>query len=299
MKSLSTPLWGLIFGAIGIFSFSITLPMTVMALESLPPLFLGAGRACVAAAIAAVVLIATKTRRPTRNQWLHLAVVALGVVVGFPFLTSFALQYVPSAHGAVVIGLLPAATAVAAVIRGKERPSPLFWVASLSGALAVGVFSVVTSGAFTGPALGDLLLLAAVVMAAIGYAEGALLSRQIGSWQTISWALIVSLPVVVPLALINASTIDFGQISQASWVGFAYIAVVSMYLGFFAWYKGLAIGPMSRVSQIQLVQPILTVLWAGLFFGESIGIETWIGAVVIFIIAAIAVRARVSVKPQT
>ena len=172
MKSLSTPPWGLIFGAIGIFSFSITLPMTVMALESLPPLFLGAGRACVAAAIAAVVLIATKTRRPTRNQWLHLAVVALGVVVGFPFLTSFALQYVPSAHGAVVIGLLPAATAVAAVIRGKERPSPLFWVASLSGALAVGVFSVVTSGAFTGPALGDLLLLAAVVMAAIGYAEG-------------------------------------------------------------------------------------------------------------------------------
>lgn len=299
MRSLSTPLWGFVFGAIGIFAFSITLPMTVMALDSFPPLFLGAGRACVAAAIAAVVLVATKTPFPTRKQLLPLAVVALGVVVGFPFLTSFALQYVPSAHGAVVIGLLPAATAVAAVIRGKERPSGMFWVASLSGAVAIGAFSMLTSGAFTGPALGDLLLLAAVVMAAIGYAEGALLSRQIGSWQTISWALIVSLPVVIPLAILVAPSIDFGPILVTSWVGFAYIAVVSMYLGFFAWYKGLAIGPMSRVSQIQLVQPILTVLWAGLFFGESIGLETWIGAVVVFIIAGLAVRARVSVNPQT
>lgn len=299
MKTFSTPLWGLVFGAIGIFAFSITLPMTVLALESFPPLFLGAGRACVAAAIAAVVLIVTKTPLPTRSQLLPLAVVALGVVVGFPFLTSFALQFVPSAHGAVVIGLLPAATAVAAVIRGKERPSALFWVASLSGAVAIGVFSVFTSGTFTGPALGDLLLLAAVVMAAIGYAEGALLSRQIGSWQTISWALIVSLPVVFPLAILVAPSIDFGQVLVTSWVGFAYIAVVSMYLGFFAWYRGLAIGPMSRVSQIQLIQPILTVLWAGLFFGESIGLETWIGAVVVFIIAGLAVRARVRVNPQT
>lgn len=296
MKSLSTPAWGLIFGAIGIFSFSITLPMTVLALESFPPLFLGAGRATVAAALAAFVLFVSHTPKPSTHQLLRLGVVALGVVIGFPFFTSFALQYVPSAHGAVVIGLLPAATAVAAVIRGKERPSAVFWVASLSGAAAVAGFSFVTSEPFTGPALGDLLLVGAVILAAMGYAEGALLSREMGSWQTISWALIVSLPVVLPLTIASALPIDFSAVTSSSWLGFAYIASVSMYLGFFAWYRGLAIGPVARVSQIQLLQPILTVMWAGLFFGEVIGVETWIGAAVIFIIATLAVRARISVK---
>lgn len=269
--------------------------MTVLALESLPPLFLGAGRATVAAALAALVLFVTRTRKPSTHQLLRLGVVALGVVIGFPFFTSFALQYVPSSHGAVVIGLLPAATAVAAVIRGKERPSGVFWVASLSGAAAVVGFSFVTSGPFTGPALGDLLLLGAVILAAMGYAEGALLSREIGSWQTISWALIVSLPIVLPLTISSAISINFSVVTPASWLGFAYIAAISMYLGFFAWYRGLAIGPVSRVSQIQLLQPILTVMWAGLFFGEAIGIETWIGAAVIFVIATLAVRARISV----
>lgn len=269
--------------------------MTVLALESLPPLFLGAGRATVAAALAALVLFLTRTRKPSTHQLLRLGVVALGVVIGFPFFTSFALQYVPSSHGAVVIGLLPAATAVAAVIRGKERPSGVFWVASLSGAAAVVGFSFVTSGPFTGPALGDLLLLGAVILAAMGYAEGALLSREIGSWQTISWALIVSLPIVLPLTISSAISINFSVVTPASWLGFAYIAAISMYLGFFAWYRGLAIGPVSRVSQIQLLQPILTVMWAGLFFGEAIGIETWIGAAVIFVIATLAVRARISV----
>lgn len=273
-------------------AFSFTLPMTSLALTSFPSLFLGAGRAVVAATIAIAVLAFTRTKLPTGRQWLRLAVVALGVVVGFPFFTSFALLFVPSSHGAVMIGLLPAATAVAAVIRGRERPSRTFWIASLSGAAAVAIFSALTSGANSGPSLGDLLLLGAVVLAAIGYAEGGLLAREIGSWQTISWALVVALPAMIPVALISLPAISAPATPQA-WLGFAYIAIISMYLGFFAWYRGLAIGPMASISQIQLIQPVLTIAWAALIFGEVISPVVWIAAAAVFVLAGTAVRARV------
>jgi drug/metabolite transporter (DMT)-like permease len=288
----STPLLGILFGALGVVAFSFTLPMTSLALTSFPSLFLGAGRAVVAAAIAIVVLVLTRTKLPTGRQWLRLAVVALGVVVGFPFFTSFALQFVPSSHGAVMIGLLPAATAVAAVIRGRERPSRTFWVASLGGAAAVAVFAIVTNGALAGPSLGDLLLVGAVILAAMGYAEGGLLSREIGSWQTISWSLVVALPAMVPLALISVPAIS-PTVTPQAWLGFAYIAVVSMYLGFFAWYRGLAIGPMARISQIQLIQPVLTIAWSAIIFGELVSPVVWIAAAAVFLLAGIAVRARV------
>ena len=191
-----------------------------------------------------------------------------------------------------MIGLLPAATAVAAVIRGRERPSATFWVASLSGAAAVGVFALVTSGTQSGPALGDLLLLGAVVLAAIGYAEGGLLSREIGSWQTISWALVVALPFMIPIALISLPDVAPTVTAQA-WVGFAYISAVSMYLGFFAWYRGLAIGPMARISQIQLIQPVLTIAWSAIIFGEIVSPLVWVAAAAVFVLAGTAVRARV------
>ena len=284
---------GLIFGFIGIASFSFSLPMTKIALLGFPPVFLGAGRAAVAAGIAAIVLAVTRSALPRGKQWVRLGVVALGVVVGFPFFTSFALEHAPASHGAVVIGLLPAATAVAAVIRGKERPSKTFWVASILGAIAVVVFSGLTSGAGFSLELGDVFFLAAVVMAAIGYAEGGLLSREIGSWQTISWALIVALPVMLPMAITSVSGLEWASVPALAWIGFAYIAVISMYLGFFAWYRGLAIGPMASVSQIQLLQPLLTILWAALFFGESVGFAEWVAAAAVIACAAVAVRARV------
>jgi len=294
----SAPLLGILLGTLGVVAFSFTLPMTSLALTSFPSLFLGAGRAVVAAAIALVVLALTRTKFPTARQWWRLAVVALGVVVGFPFFTSFALQFVPSSHGAVMIGLLPAATAVAAVIRGRERPSPLFWIASLTGAAAVGVFALLTSGTHSGPSLGDLLLVGAVILAAIGYAEGGMLSREIGSWQTISWALVVALPFMVPVALISLPDIS-ATVTPQAWLGFAYISAISMYLGFFAWYRGLAIGPMARISQIQLIQPVLTIAWAALIFGEVISPVVWIAAAAVFVLAGTAVRARVQRSPRS
>jgi drug/metabolite transporter (DMT)-like permease len=290
---------GLLFGFVGIASFSLSLPMTKLALHGFPPLFLGAGRAVVAAVIAALVLLITRTALPQGRQWIRLVVVALGVVVGFPFFTSFALQFVPASHGAVIIGLLPAATAVVAVIRGKERPSVIFWVAAALGAVAVGIFAVLTTGTQSGPVLGDLFLVGAVIMAAIGYGEGGLLAREMGSWQTISWALVVALPVMIPLAWSSVADLDWVAVPGLAWMGFAYISVISMYVGFFAWYRGLAIGPMASVSQIQLVQPVLTIAWSALFFGEIVGPSVWIAAALVIACAGIAVRARVrTLTPQ-
>ena len=291
--SMSGKYAGMLFGFIGIASFSFSLPMTKIALLGFPPLFLGAGRASVAAAIAAIVLFLTRSRLPQGMQWLRLGVVALGVVVGFPFFTSFALQHAPASHGAVIIGLLPAATAVAAVIRGRERPTGIFWVAALMGALAVVTFSILTSGFSAGLALGDVFFLGAIILAAIGYAEGGLLAREIGSWQTISWALIVALPVMLPMGIFSVNDLQWGNVPALAWLGFAYISIISMYLGFFAWYRGLAIGPMASVSQIQLLQPILTIVWAALFFGELVAPAVWISAVGVIACAAVAVRARV------
>jgi drug/metabolite transporter (DMT)-like permease len=285
---------GLLFGFLGVLAFSFTLPFTRIAVEQLDPLFIGAGRAIVAAALAAVVLAVTRQRFPRGAQWLRLGIVAVGVVAGFPLLTSFALQTVPAAHGAVVIGLLPAATAVAAVIRAKERPSIAFWVASGAGVASVVAFIAVAGGGLDGLHPSDLLLLGAVVLAAIGYAEGALLSRELGSWQTICWALVVALPVMIPLTAVSLVGQGWPQADAPHWMAFGYLALVSMFLGFFAWYRGLAIGPIAQVSQIQLVQPVLTIVWSALIVGERLDLLVWLGALVVVACAALAVRARVA-----
>lgn len=283
---------GLIFGFLGVLMFSFTLPMTHIAVAQLAPLFIGNGRAVVAGALAIAVLAITKQRRPQGTQWLRLGVVAGGVIFGFPLFTSFALQTVPSSHGAVVIGLLPAATAVAAVIRGKERPSLQFWIASAAGVLAVIAFIAIAGGGLAALRPGDLLLVGAVVTAAIGYAEGALLSREIGSWQTICWALVLALPVTLTLTGISVAP-GWPQADAPAWLAFAYMALFSMFLGFFAWYRGLAIGPIASVSQIQLVQPVLTIVWSALLIGERLDWLVWVGALVVIACAAAAVRSRV------
>jgi drug/metabolite transporter (DMT)-like permease len=285
---------GLLFGFFGVLAFSFTLPFTRIAVEQLDPLFIGAGRAVVAAALAAVVLAVTRQRFPRGAQWLRLGIVAVGVVAGFPLLTSFALQTVPAAHGAVVIGLLPAATAIAAVIRAKERPSIAFWIASGAGVAAVIAFIAFAGGGLEGLHPSDLLLLGAVVLAAIGYAEGALLSRELGSWQTICWALLVGLPVMIPLTVVSLANHGWPQADAPHWLAFGYLALVSMFLGFFAWYRGLAIGPIAQVSQIQLVQPVLTIIWSALIVGERLDLLVWLGALVVVACAALAVRARVA-----
>lgn len=267
------------------------MPFTRVAVEGLSPLFVGSGRAVVAAVLAVFALTLARQRFPHRMQWARLAVVAGGVVVGFPLLTSFALTTAPASHGAVVIALLPAATAVMAVIRGRERPPLAFWIMTGLGAVAAIMFGFMQSGGFGSLHWADLLLFGAVVAAAIGYAEGGLLARELGAWQTVSWALVLASPLMLTLTILSI-TQQPPSGTPVQWAAFAYLGVVSMFLGFFAWYHGLAIGPMTRVSQVQLAQPVLTLLWAGLLLGESLTWTTIGGGVVIILFAGAAVRVR-------
>lgn len=282
---------GLAWGFLGVLAFSFTLPFTRVAAEGLSPLFIGSGRAVVAGVLAALALLLTRQRRPRGRQWMRLAVVAAGVVFGFPLFTSYALTVVDASHGAVVIALLPAATAVMAVIRGRERPPRSFWVMAVIGAVAALVFAALQGGGVTPLGWADAFLFAAVIAAAIGYAEGALLSRELGSWQTISWALVLALPVMVGLTIVSIG-IQPPHATPIEWAAFSYLAAISMFLGFFAWYRGLAIGPIAQVSQVQLVQPVMTIAWAALLLGEVLTVPTVLGGLAVIVCAAIAVRVR-------
>lgn len=255
------------------------------------PLFVGSGRAVVAALLAAIALAATRQRLPRGSQWARLAIVTGGVVVGFPILTSFALRDAPASHGAVVIALLPAATAVVAVLRERERPPASFWWAAVLGVVAAVGFALLQGGDFTGLRWADLLLLAAVLAAAFGYAEGGLLARELGAWQTVSWALVLGAPVMALLTVVAIGE-QAPRGGVAEWLAFAYLAIVSAYLGFFAWYRGLAIGPMARISQIQLTQPVMSIAWAGLLLGEELTWMTVLGGLAVVACAAVAVRSR-------
>ncbi|GAA2723312.1 DMT family transporter [Cellulomonas aerilata] len=273
-------------------AFSLTVPLTrLAALDGLSPLFIGSGRAVVAAAVAATVLALTRQRVPSRNQWARLAVVASGVVVGFPLLTSYALTQAPASHGAVVIGLLPAATAVMAVLRGNERVAVRFWMWAALGAVAVVVFAALQNGGFESPHWADLFLFAAVACAAAGYAEGGLLARELGAWQTVSWALLLAAPLM--LALTGISVTEGPPAGTGvQWLAFAYLSLFSMYLGFFAWYRGLAIGPMTQVSQVQLVQPVLSIVWAAVILHEHVTWATVLAGLTVIACARSAVRTR-------
>ncbi|QLQ35669.2 DMT family transporter [Micromonospora robiginosa] len=243
--------------------------MTRLAVQALDPWFVAFGRAVGAALLAGAYLRLTDAPRPTRAQWRRLAVVALGVVVGFPLFTSLALTTQTSAHGAVVVTVLPATTAVFAVLRAGERPPALFWLASAAG-LALVLAFLATGGAIRGalsPA--DVFLLAAVALCGLGYAEGGVLARELGGARTICWALLLSLPVTVPVTAVAALAYP-PRAGAAGWTAFGYLTVVSMFLGFFAWYAGLARGGIARVGQIQLAQPVLTLIWSALLLGEAV-----------------------------
>lgn len=272
-------------------AFSFTIVFTKIAIGGLSPLFIGAGRAVVAAAIAVAALSLTRQALPRGRQWARLVVVAAGVVAGFPLLTSYALTVVPASHGAIVVALLPAATAVCAVLRGHERPPAAFWGLAAAGSVAAVVFAMVHGAGLGHLSWPDLLLFGAVLAAAVGYAEGGLLARELGAWQTVSWALVVAAPVMLAL---TAWTVvqQPPQATPAQWAAFGYLAAVSMYLGFFAWYRGLAIGPMTQVSQVQLVQPVLTLGWSALLLHERLTWSTVLGAAAVIGCAALTVRVR-------
>jgi len=278
---------GLAWGFAGVAAFSLTLPATRVAITGLDPVFVGLGRAIVAAMLAAVALILTRTPWPGWRTLPHLAVVAGGVIVGFPLFSALAMRYVPASHGAVVIGLLPLLTALAGAWLAHERPSRAFWWSAAFGSAVVVGFAFWQGGG--APQMADGLLALAAVSAAIGYAEGGRLARTLGGWQVISWALVVAAPfVLVPTAL--AADARLATASIAAWSGFAYVSVISMYFGFFAWYRGLALGGIAAVGQMQLLQPFLTIFASALLLGEAIEPETLVAAA--FVIVAIAMGRR-------
>ncbi|WP_232083502.1 DMT family transporter [Arthrobacter sp. SO5] len=289
---------GLAWGLLGVLAFSFTVPFTRAAVGGLSPLFIGSGRAVIAAALAIAALALTRQRFPNGVQWIRLAVVAGGIVIGFPLLTSFALTTAPASHGAVVIALLPAATAVMAVIRGKERPRISFWVLAAVGTVVAIGFAALQGGGLAHLTSSDLLLFAAVLAAAIGYAEGGLLARELGAWQTVSWALAIASPLMLGLT-ITAVAQQPPNGTPIEWAAFAYLAVVSMFFGFFAWYRGLAIGPMARVSQVQLTQPVLSILWAALLLHEQLTWATILGGIAVILCAGVAVRVRLTRRTPT
>ena len=287
---VTRPRAGLALGFLGVLGFSFSLPATRLAVEDLDPWFVTFARAVAATALAALYLLAVRAPLPTRAQWRRLALVAGGAVLGFPLLTGLALVTSESQHGAVVVALLPAATALAAVARANERPGALFWAAALAGLLIVLTFTVANSGgAITGA---DVFLLAAIAVCAVAYAEGGALSRDLGGARTICWALVFSLPVTVPLAAVSTATTSL-HAEPAAWLGLAYVSVISMFLGFFAWYAGLARGGVAKVGQVQLLQPLLTFIWAGLVLGEHVGIGTVLAATGVLASVVVTQRARV------
>ena len=284
---------GLGWGLLGVAAFSFTVPLTRIAVEAdrMSPLFVGAGRAVVAAALAGLALILTRQRLPRGREWVSVVIVAAGAVAGFPLLTSFALTQTSAAHSAVVIALLPAATAVVAVLRTRERPRPAFWVAATAGAAAAATFAAIQGGGLSRLHGSDALLFAAVAVCAVAYAEGGVLSRTLGSWQTISWALVVASPVMA--AVTGVAVVDQPPSgTPVQWAAFAYLCAVSVFLGFFAWYRGLAIGPISQVSQVQLAQPVMSICWAALLLHERITLATLLGGAAVVACALIAVRTR-------
>lgn len=282
---------GMWLGVVGVAIFSLTLPFTRLAVAELHPVFVALGRAVVAATVAALLLWWNDAPFPTRLQLRALLITAAGVVVGFPVLSSIAMREVPASHGAVVIGILPLATAVFGALRFGERPSVGFWIAALSGSAIVLAFAVRQGGGTLHPA--DFALFGGVVAAGMGYAEGARLTQTMGGMQVIAWALVLSTPLLVPATAWLAW--EYGiEASPRAWLGFGYVSLFSMFIGFLFWYKGLAMGGIARVGQVQLLQPFLTLAGAALILGEALDMANFLFAFAV--IAVVMIGRRTAVK---
>lgn len=285
---------GLALGLLGVIIFSLTLPMTRIVVQEMHPLLNGLGRALVAAIPAAALLLWRREKWPSWPQIKGLSLVALGVILGFPVLSAWAMQSVPASHGALVNGLQPLCVVVYAAWLSHERPSRAFWAwAALGSALVVAYAMIMGAGHIQA---GDLLMLAAIAVGGLGYAEGGRLAREMGGWQVICWALVLSSPLllgpVVYLALQHE-----GAISPRAWWAFGYVSLFSQFIGFFAWYAGLAMGGISRVSQVQLLQIFFTIALSALFFGEQVAPITWLFAGGVILTVVLGRKARVHPAP--
>ncbi len=260
---------GYINGFIGMLIFSGSLPATRAAIHDLSPTFLTVARAAISGLLALAIVLIFKEKRPSKEHILPLLITAVGVVVGYPLLSALALQYITSAHAMVFLGMLPLTTAIFGVIRGGENPQPAFWVFSILGALLVIGFAVAQG--LTASPIGDMLMLAAVILCGLGYAEGAKLSKILGGWQVISWALVLSLVVMLPasIVLLPRSLADVGI---PAWLGLIYVSVFSMLIGFVFWYRGLAQGGIAAIGQLQLLQPFFGLALAATLLHEHVSI---------------------------
>jgi drug/metabolite transporter (DMT)-like permease len=292
--ALSDETAGMLLGLVGVAMFSLTLPLTRMAVAELDPAFVALARALVAAVLGAIWLRWNRAALPPKSALLPLAMVSLGCVIGFPWLTSIALRTLPASHGAVLVGTLPLATAVFSALRGNEKPSAGFWVMALLGSAIVIGFSLRQSGGSFHSA--DLLMFGAVVLGALGYAEGGRLAQTLGGQPVISWALVLSAPLLLPLVLwLSWPQLDaIAHAGVRAWLGFAYVSVFSMFIGFFFWYRGMARGGIARVGQVQLVQPFLTLVGAALLLGEPLELSNFVFAFAV--IAVVAAGRRMQVR---
>ena len=274
----------LVLGLLGVVMFGLTLPATRLAVADLDPLFVTAGRSLVAAVLTSLGLLWVRPPVPQRREWPRLAAFAAFSIIGFPLLMAIAMQHAPAAHGAVVLAVLPLLTAMGGALVAGERPSPGFWACGVAGTLSVLAYSLLTGGTGGDLQWADLLLAASAVSAAMAYALGGEMAQRIGGWAVISWALVFSAPVMLVLMLLSGP-INWAA-GASAWAGFLYVSIFSMFLAFVAWNRGLALGGIALVGQIQLLQPFVALAASAALLGEDVGwLEIGFAALVVCLVA--------------
>jgi len=285
---------GLIFGFIAVMGFSITLPATRVAVTYIDPVLVGLGRSFVVALPALLLILFLKVSIPSKRQWLSLLIVMFGVVICFPWLTSLAMQNVSGAEGGIAVSMIPLFTAISGALILGQRPSIAFWMIAILGSMLVLVYLWLSKSGDVQPS--ELILFGASIVCAVGYAEGAKLARDMGGLAVISWALILSIPfTAVPLTytLLNYNLDEIWQVPWQAWVGFLYISIISQWFAFVFWYRGLALGGIVRVSQVQLIQPFLTMVFSSVLLGESLTLLMILFAIAVVTTVAIGRRMTV------
>jgi drug/metabolite transporter (DMT)-like permease len=284
-RQLSRQAQAVLFGVLGVVMFGLTLPATRLAVADFDPLFVTLGRSLAAAALACLTLLWARPSPPARRDWPRLAAFSLFSIIGFPLLMAIAMQHAPASHGAVVLAVLPLLTAMGGALIAGERPSLGFWACGLAGTGSVLGYSILTGVASDALKWADLLLAGSAVSAALAYALGGEMARRIGGWEVICWSLVSSAPALA-LALVLFAWPNTLTARPSAWAGFLYVSVFSMFLGFFAWNKGLALGGIAKVGQIQLLQPFVALAASALLLGEAVGwLELAFAALVVAIVA--------------
>jgi drug/metabolite transporter (DMT)-like permease len=291
--NLSNETKGMLIGVIGITMFSLTLPFTQMAVKELSPFFVAFSRATIAGFCALILMILGKYKLPTKNQIKRLIIIAIGIVYGFPIFTSMAMTTLPSSHSGIVLGILPLTMSVLAAIRYKEKASLAYWITSIIGASLVITYAFIDNNGFL--IKEDLWLLFAILFVSVGYSEGGNLSKEMGSIAVVSWALVLTLPFNIIATYFFYET-SFSSVSLQALISLSYVGLFSMYIGFFFWYKGIAIGGISRVGQVQLIQPFLTIVAAFFLTNEKITFLNILFALMVLVVIIIGRKTKIEIK---